>query len=439
MLKFAMLLFNTLALLIYQFLFTEDVTVTQKVPSSAKAGSEFTVVLTINKGSSAGFAKLQLELPAGFSAVEDKNSGASFSFSNQAVKFIWMSLPNDPTFTVSYKVKVDAGLSGDQVIAGKFAYVTDNAKQTTQIDPATITIGSEGLAVETPTDAPADSPADNPTDTPTDATTDTPTDASSTTKSIAAEGTLVTVARNVPASASGEFTVSITVNKANLSGFAKLMESLPYGFTATAVETAGASFFADQKARFIWVTLPAQPEFKISYKVTAADVTGDQTIDGVFSYIENDETKKKVIDASTVLIGAEGDVVKNTDTKDPVNTTKDPVNTTKEPTYEALQADKVPVPQGNVNYRVQILALLKARSADAVANIFNINQTVNTEMADGFRKYTVGSFSEYKQARDSRETYRPKGVVAPFVTAYNRGKRTTVQDALMVTNQKWFR
>ena len=106
MLKYTALLFNTIALLIYQFFFADGITITQNVPSSAKAETEFTVELTINKGSTGGFAKLQQDLPEGFTAVQDDNNGASFTFSNQAVKFIWMSLPNDKEFKVKYKVTV---------------------------------------------------------------------------------------------------------------------------------------------------------------------------------------------------------------------------------------------------------------------------------------------------------------------------------------------
>ncbi len=449
MLKFSILLFNTLALLIYQFLFTEGVTVTQSIPSAAKPDSEFTVVLTINKGATAGFAKLQQELPVGFTAIEDKNNSASFSFSNQTVKFIWMALPNDAEFQVSYKVKVDAGISGEQTIAGKFSYVIDNAKQTSEIPPSTITIGSEGgttaIAQNTPTDTPTDEP-DEPTDKPT----------SSTKSATGAESSPFTCVRKVPSTTSGEFTVEITVNKANLSGFAKLMEVLPYGFTATVVESAGASFsFADQKARFIWVTLPAKPEFKISYKVKVVDVTGDQIIDGVFSYIENDETQKKVLETSTISVSAnasstslaknddsknddsKNDDTKNDDTKNDDSTNDDSTN---DDSTIPLSPNNIPKPQGSIIYHVQILALRKDKSESVIGNLYNINpSSIDRRMEEGFRKYLVGSHNEYKDARNARETFKPKGVIAPFVTAYNRGKRTTVQDALMVTNQKWYR
>jgi hypothetical protein len=476
MLKYAALLFNTIALLIYQFFFADGITVTQNVPSSAKAEDEFTVELVINKGTISGFAKLQQDLPEGFTAVAQDNNGGSFTFSNQSVKFIWMSLPTEKEFKVRYKVKVAAGVSGDKVIAGKFSYVSDNVKQAVEISPATITIGSgstQPVATNTNTTTSTPDPVvtENKTTEPV-LTNNTATEpvATSTTTTTSSEVSSVTAIRSVPGTAGSEFRVDITVNKGTVTGFAKLLETLPAGFTATAIESAGGSFsFADQKVKYVWVSMPTQPEFKIAYKVTVApSVSGFQTIDGIFSYIENDETKKHSLATSSINIGGSTPLATNTPTNtnntntttpevkttEPVNTTTEPVvtnntnsntnsnsgNSSQNNSAATLSATNVPAPQqGNVAYRVQVMALRKAVDANVIATRYNINQKIDTEMAEGLTKYTVGAHNDYKSARDAREDIRSKGVTGPFVTAYNSGRRITVQEALMISNQKWFR
>lgn len=513
MLKYAALLFNTIALLIYQFFFADGITVTQNIPSSVKPDTEFTVELTINKGSVGGFAKLQQDLPEGFTAVQDDNNGASFTFTNQAVKFIWMSLPSDKEFKIKYKVKVAAGMSGDKVIAGKFSYVSDNVKQAIDIAPSTITVGDKASQpVATNTTTTTEPVATNTTTTtePVKTAEPTTTNTTTTTEPVATNTTTTTepvktaepttepvktaepttttttstpnntepssvVCTRTVTTVSEGLTVDIMVNKGNVTGFAKLMETLPVGFTATAGDLNGASFSFDgatQKVKFVWVSMPSQTEFRISYKVVVpSGISGPQNIDGVFSYIENDETKKYVLPTTSVNIGG-GAVATNTNTTnttntntttDPVNTnttnttatnttnTTDPVNTNTTNTTNTntnttnttatnnTLNNTIPAPQGNVNYKVQIMALYKAVDASTLAARYNINSTVNTEMAGGFTKYTVGSHNDYKEARDARETMRNKGVAGPFVTAYNSGKRITVQEALMITSQKWYR
>ncbi len=51
----------------------------------------------------------------------------------------------------------------------------------------------------------------------------------------------------------------------------------------------------------------------------------------------------------------------------------------------------------------------------------------------------VGNFNEYKEARSHRENIKQKGCSSAFVVAYNGAKRITVQEALMITSQKWFK
>jgi len=122
----------------------------------------------------------------------------------------------------------------------------------------------------------------------------------------------INISQNVPATMTPgtEVRVTITVNKGDLSGFAKLQLDLPPGMTATAIETKGASFtFADQKAKFIWMALPSTPTFKLSYTLSAdGTMSGSQMIQGRLSYIEDNERKTHDLPTSTVDLGAPGAV-----------------------------------------------------------------------------------------------------------------------------------
>lgn len=102
-----------------------QVKVTTELPATAVPGGTFTVKLNVAKGDVSGFAKLQQILPPGFSAEAVETANATFSFKDQKAKFLWMALPGGD-FQVSYKVNVDASLSGNQIIEGTFAYIQDN-------------------------------------------------------------------------------------------------------------------------------------------------------------------------------------------------------------------------------------------------------------------------------------------------------------------------
>jgi len=506
-----------IALLVYQAVFSDGVTINQTVPATAKAGSEFTVELKISKGSIGGFAKLQQELPEGFTATAIENSGGSFTFANKSVKIIWASLPSQTEFKVSYKVTVDAAMSGAQTIAGKFSYVdAANQKQNTGIDASVIDITTEEVAVKEEPKKEAKEETKTETTTANTTASDTAKTASTTNTETVADIKKeeeskvlpvqeITSTRTMPSEAMGEFKVEITLNKGNVSGYCKLQETLPEGFTAKAIDKANSEFtFVNGVVKFVWVSISAKKEqLKVSYKVTLdPTVNGSKTIEGLFSYIENDATKKHVLENGSISIkGKETEPVlainetkvdtsNNTTTTQNTtgtttnettgtttnteattkgtttgtetgtagtettakNTTDNSTKTTTESTTTTATTENtttvaevkkepitIPSAQTNVNYRVQISATHQNVEVSYFQGKYSISEQIYAEMHEGWNKFTVGAFNEYKLARDHREEVKNKGVAGPFVTAYNSGKRITVQEALMITSQKWYR
>lgn len=498
MIKYIVLLFNMLGVLIYQALFTDQVNITTTAPSSIQAGTEFTVELTVNKGSMGGFAKLQQDLPDGFTAVSGEAKGGEFSFDKQSVKFIWMALPSDASFKVSYRVKVDASVSGEKMIAGKFSYIENNARQSVDIAPFTITVQGSGSDQPVTDNTTSNAGTNDNTASGNEDNTDESASNTGDNSKISGDGNTgpgneeesnhnetvignVTSVRKMPEEIdeNGTFKVEVTINKGNISGYAKLQETLPEGFTATAGNVGNASFsFSEQKVRIVWLALPNEPEMKVSYNVKVDKSiagTGMKAITGIFSYIENEETRKYTIPASSINVkGEETSVALNQDNSNTGNNTQNnALDNTQNNTQDNTQAGagnktagntaagntsanstsqnntgntnstssavNVPSPQTGVMYRVQLAALQNPRQASWFNNHYNIQGQVYTEMHEGFTKYTTGQFQVYKGARDERENIRTKGVEGAFVTAYNNGNRITVQEALMITSQQWYR
>lgn len=132
--------------------------------------------------------------------------------------------------------------------------------------------------------------------------------------------------------------VTMNVEKGALGGFAKLQIDLPDGMTATLVDGKGASFtFDDQKAKFIWMSLPTSPSFRVSFTLTAsATVSGKMPISGRFSYIEDNERKTQELPPTVVDLGGASAVA-----QEAVPPVASPATEVIEPAQESASAEPV--------------------------------------------------------------------------------------------------
>jgi hypothetical protein len=92
-----------------------------------------------------------------------------------------------------------------------------------------------------------------------------------------------------------------------------------------------------------------------------------------------------------------------------------------------------------IYYRIQISAAHKVVDAKYFEERHKFTGPFFVEHHQGWIKYTTGKFDVYRAARDQRDNLRngQHKFPGPFVTAYNEYERITVQEALMISNQKW--
>jgi len=423
MIKYFIVLINMLALLVAQVFFSDGVNVKVEAPSKVKPGDEFTVTLIVNKGSIDGVSRLKQELPAelgNVTVVDGKTAEFEYLPEDNAVEFTWISLPSDQEFSVSYKVQVAATATGSVILAGKFSYILDNVKQTFMIPETSILVADDVMATTTQPETTTATTTTTTTEPETTSTSTQP-ETAKTTASVSAERTIVGSPE-----AGMEFTVEIVVKKSGVKGFARIQETLPAGLSAISLENKGGTFsFLDQKVKIIWDNLPADEEVKISYRVVVADdVSRDMALIGSFSYVENDDPKKVDINPSSITVKTKTELAIDTNT----TTVTEPETT----------ITSTPDPEKKVFYKIQICALSKRQRGTAYfESKYGISNKVSMEFHEGWRKYIVGKYNRYADASNYRENVRAKGVEGPFVTAYNNGKRITVQEGLMISSQKW--
>lgn len=314
MFKTIILLLNFLLLFAYQTIFEEDIRVEQDFPQYVNAGDTFTVEIQINKSDYLGFAKWQQELPQGFIASKLESQNATFSFKNNTVKLIWLSMPEKESFTISYRVSVAPEMSGVFELSGKYSFIVENERRDIFSTKDQIAVvGKDGIVPK----------------------------------------------------------------------------------------------------------LPEKEELAVK---------GEHS--------QNKEIKTDTLNNPT-------DLAEEKETEEIAQEDKGTASLSSQvtPTDLIKKTTNIPSPEKSIQYKVQIAAGHNNIPGDYFKVKHQIEEKVAIEFHQGWKKYTVGNFGIYQLARDKRnEIWNEKHPIkGAFVTAYNRGERISVQEALMISRQKWFK
>lgn len=448
-------------LLLLGFLPGDAVSLKQAVPTTVKAGATFDVEVTVSKGKLESFARYTAQLPYGLKVLEGESANADFQFEYQQARFIWFRLPNQDEFKLRYRVEVDERLKGAFELGGEFAYVKDNVRASASLDKQLITIEPSAAV---PPDKRLDIeefqraiPAQRPID---------------------LRRLKVRCFRERPMrlASSEEMQVNLLVNKGEADNYAKIEEQLPTGYIAEPIETRDAIFsFENGLARFIWKNQPATPTYTAAYRlIPTKQGLPEPEIYGTFSFIRDGATQVIAVEQRDMqldqLTPAQIEaLVRSTRAHEPSkrepatvqpqeqpgghNATDRPRTPTTKPNRPTRRPPSTQTghrthsmdeyllePEEGVYYRVQVAAGHRPINIARYFKHLDLNADVRTERHDGWYKYSVGSFKEYKEARDYRvQVWNTTPINDAFVAAYNNGKRITVQEALMITSQRWYR
>ena len=440
MIKYLFLLFSTLSFTIVNILDLGDVEITHNIPDYLVAGKIYDIDIVVKKGGIGGFAKFQMEVPDGINvrAVETRNS--SFTFKSNIVKNIWMSVPEESEIILSYKFEIAQNYQGEGNITSRFVFIKDNERYSVEMESHMVTLGDDSdraIAAGQELNGNAFSPDD------------------------------LKISRNVKSLGHNEFEVSIKIEKDGLEGFAKVQDILPEGFEAQPMITSRSVFsIVEDKVKFIWFNIPPEETIEVSYLLTSKyPVTVETTLNGSFNFLYNDEAKQidlpeeRLMDyvndskqitqdeeEITQIEPSETDaaivvavpIIEESEPDELAKTKKEEIEVAEEEDVIVEEVIYASEPQTDIFYRVQLAAGRRNVSLTYLKKKHGFSDEVFLENHEGWFKYTTGNYSEYINARDRRENinrlYKFRG---PFVTAYNAGERITVQEALLISKQKW--
>jgi hypothetical protein len=529
MIKILFIFFSYLAFLVLGIFSADTVLIENNTPAMIASGVRTLVEVNVRKGDVQGFSKLELTLPDGFIATPGDIKGASFTFSGDKAKFVWMNLPEDPLFKVTYYIESDPGVEGAYEIKGTFSYVRENIREDIYVPTRTIVVKQD---IESPADAVV---------------------ASAPVVRVEQPVLEMSCERRIERLGDNEYLVRLKVNNNRIVGFGKILEVLPENCSTNRDNDGGAVITQDANSiKFVWFEVPTAPSFEISYRVMCISDGTVPSIRGQLSYTENgnpftvdvvqmdapanlvvaqntansvDGAQTNVVDTAAAVtqdvtntqtnnavgqnttqdsadaqtgnanvqpanevntstnvaanasgnsgdnsntqttgVGNQNTTAQNTQTTDVNNqvgvqntqtgstatTTNSTQNGAKSNENNGLSADKggsespvntVPSAEKGITYKVQILAAHRVVDKSFLKKTYSFEQDYNIEHHNGWIKYTTGMYTQYKDARDARVkiTSESSKLPGPFVTAYNDGERITVQEALLVSKQLWYK
>ncbi|PID90095.1 MAG: hypothetical protein CSA97_04645 [Bacteroidetes bacterium] len=470
--------FYSLVVLVVSLLSGDAVQLAMTVAQEVTAGSDFDVSVHVEKDDELeGFARFQASLPRGLKAVEGEGRNADFRYADKRARFVWMRMPAVSDLDLVYKVHVDKRLRGEFELGGELSYISQNERKVAVLEPQKIVI------VPSP-EVPAEEQLD----------------LDEFQKSIPAQRD-VSIAqsrvrcvreRPIKVGDGEDLIVRILVNRGEALKFAKIEEKLPAGYTAEPVETREAIFSIEEgMVKFIWMSLPTQQRFSVSYRlIPQSSKSKEPTLVGKFSFVENDATRVINIVQRGATVSSPGDLEKffsqgsgasameegegvgsgrrgkpsagrKRGRKPSRRRGLDPASQSgqsgsgaarrpaRRPSGRQRPSKYGPspsmsqymlAPEEGIYYRVQVAAGHRPINVNRYFKRLSLNADVRTEWINGWYKYSVGMFRVYHQARDYRvKIWNTTPINDAFVAAYNNGRRITVQEALMITSQKWYR
>lgn len=262
-------------LLFTHSMFGQSLSMNIMAPERIYSGTDFIVNVNINKGNVDGFGRLLIKIPSGFTPFEKVSQNGKFEYDGEQIKIVWLNLPSEKGFTVSFGVKAAPNMEGYQVFRGEMSIGTENGSYRAEARPHIVTVEkTDNIATG---------------------------DEVKIEYSYIKEKGVTTIRQKPYLDDNNIAVVNILVSKGELSGFGKIEETIPPGYIAEAKVSNSAIFVfnkSNRKVKYLWMNMPAVNQFVVSYILKPEEGRLENIpfiITGEFMYAEGSTSKTKEI------------------------------------------------------------------------------------------------------------------------------------------------
>ncbi len=403
--------------------------------------NEAIVSITTDRANATAMCKIEEMLPAGFVAKAMETQGSEVSTIQNVTRFMWTNAPANETFTVTYKVTAEKGYNiNDLFINGAFSVFDNGTTKSFAIADNYNAINESNGKVNTNTGNHPITIADGATN--------------GYYSSADVQKNLSN--KNYTAAQTQFFSNTAAINsiyQPSTEEIAQFEEDLnipmptaeekEYEISQTTETTTTSEIVSTKDNPALIQNILSQGQ---TVRPTISTIEAEQQITQTTTQKTTQITTttttitpvaKQEKQAEKKLEAKSAPATKTTSVAATKTTSKNATLSNKNNT--AQKETKVSSGANNVSYRVQVAAShTPIKNTKAFFAKKNVHDVIVSEKIDTWYKYTIKNFDSYVNARNLRNAvWEQTPIKGAFVVAYNGKKRITVQEALMLTNQKW--
>ena len=356
-------------------------------------GLEYPYTVRIQSDEINGLVQLEFNIPQGLNAQVVNSQNSKVTHHTNSVSLLWENLEDEE---INIKLAFTSNVDFEQgEIAPTLSYIKNGERIDAYLDKTTIRDLSARGDFE----------------------------------QIANQNSGVSCLRHLTDEGDGVTRIDLVIDGEGFDGFLKISEQTPNNCIVEVIDSElSLSQMENGVLSFIWLDAKSPLPITVTYKLLGCAHNATFNIKGKIDFAFGNSGFSQ--DIAYYNASLENNIALPNLSQIADHTLNEKVNNTS--THHALTPDK------GVSYRVQLMAGHNEYTESWVTSKYHFKGRSDTEMHEGWIKYTTGSYQEYQSARNERESInKVHDFPEPFVTAYYLGERITVGEALIISQQDW--